>query len=609
MHELDFTIPDQSVDANQLIPKATVNDINRWLNDLPLVNPGHSAHLLCDYLKEVNQCAINYTDRFKILEELRTTCSDLTASLRGKYTQATLPLSIRNTQYFNDALQMHRLICIGYKSVIADITETNTATDKKNLIVFSLYHAIQQLSLIMLESYIVYRPVAANTWHEIHNLFVTAEEREVLNTLIPISLDGEQTETIDISYKRALLLALANPYHLMQEEAQAVFNLLSKLSQGLILKPCPQNEVIESGFAIDLHSDSTPLYLSTARKANLLKPRLMEMRRLIDALKSHTTKLDDAIAQQIKLKQSSLAVRLRRDLMLRLHNSWSRSRERSEERQTTLGYKDAILSLSTAHYHISNKQPFTPEIDEIKTYATKALETSGLFLVPKDYEPWKTEEAEQRLEAGIDQPRSSNFDAESNVLDKWEKIYAVKTSRDNDDVNLDPEYSDKHNISSWEIKNLSQTGLSLFCQSDHCLPVRVGELMSYRDEKRWRLGVIRWLHASDQSTIELGIMLISDHCKPIASRAVRGIGKGGEYMRSLLLDADELDNNNSQLLVPAAIYHNGTELVINNSGTISYIRLTEQLLSTKSINIFRFEVIERPDTESRNIEALKELLN
>jgi len=609
MNELDLTIPDQNLTQGDLDPKPKAGNISAWLDKLPLVNPAHCYRLLQDYLTELNQCELSYSERFKAIELLRPVCFDLIVSLRTKYAQATLPLSAKNSLLYNGALAINQMLCVGYKSVIESARQQNIQPDKDNLIAYAQYHAMQQLSYIMLDCYLVYRPVPINTWNELHLLYKQAAKQYLLDTLIPLDLDNNQTETIAISYKRSLLLALSNPYHLMQEEARTVFGVLTKLSQGLSIKPYPKNEALESGFAIDLKSDHAPVFLSTERKANLFEPRVLDMDRLIDALRSHTIKLDNEIEQQIKLNQSSLAIRLKRDLMFRLYESWSRDRERSEPRQATLGFKDMIISLSTTHYHVSKKVPFNPELDEIKTYASEALGTSGLFLVPKDYEPWRTDEAEHRLEAGIDQPRSSNFDAESGALDKWEKIYSAKSSREHDEITLNPGQAEKYNVSAWEIKNQSSTGLSLFCQSDRCLPVRVGELMSFRDNQSWATGIIRWLHAHDDETIELGIMLVSHQCHAIATRAISGIGKGGEYMRSLLMDTDDSEQTSAKLLLPAAIYHVGTELVINTNGTITYARLTHQILGTKSLNLFEFITIKMPDIESRNIEALQQILN
>lgn len=606
MNELDLTIPDQGLTQDNLDPKPKAGVIAAWLDELPLVNPEHCIRLLCNYLTELNRCQLDYSERFKALELLRLICFDLAVSLRGKYAQASLPLSNKNEKFYEGAIDINRMLCIGYKIVIADTQQKNIQSSKDKIVVYAYYHAMQQLSYIMLECYLVYRPIPVNTWKECHRLYKKTAEQNALDILIPIETSNNQTETIAISYKRTLLLSLTNPYHLMQDEARSVFRLLTKLSQGLNIKPFPENESLSGGFAIDLKSDHSPVFLSSERNANLFEPRLLDINQLVDALKSHMLKLDTEIEQQIESNQSSLAIRLRYDLMLRLHDSWSRSHERSEQRQTTLGFKDMIISLSTTHYHISDKVPYNPELDEIKTYANEALKPSGLSLVPIDHEPWRTDEAEERLEKGIDQPRSSNFDAESNLLDKWEKIYSATSSREHDEINQNPNQTEKYTLSSWQIKNQSPTGLSLFCQSDHCLPVRVGELMSFRDNQMWVIGIIRWLHAHSDESIELGIMLISHHCRAIATRAITGIGKGGEYMRSLVIDTDKPDCK--KLLLPAAIYHTGTELVINSNGVISYVRLTKQLLSTKSLNLFEYIHIEMPDTESRNINALRQLL-
>ena len=610
MNQLDFTLPKASNDAEKLRPAPKHNAISDWLDNLPLINSSQSAHLVCNYLSELNITALKSSQRFDVCEQLRPTCYTLSETLRPKYVRANLPLSDKNEAYFSHTIAINHLMMIAYKSILNDAQEHSNQSQKTQLMVQSLYHAMHFLSLIMLECYLVYRPIPKSTWNEFHQLYYLAEKNNILDLLIPLTEKSGHVETIDLTYKRSIILSLSGPYHLMQEEAYHVFLMLGKLAQGLRIDPYPEKETLETGFAIDLESDQSPMFISSERNVSLFKPRELNINSLIDAFKSHIIKLEESVLENIKNEESTLSIRLQSDLLARLNESWTRKRDRVEQRKTSMGTRDIIINLSTSHYYASHKVPFTPEIDEIKYFNLLNDNASGLSLslLPKEVEPWKTDEAEQRMEAGIDQPRLSNFDDESSTLDKWEKIYSVRSSRDSDEIQQAVNVDTKYMLSTWDIRNISSNGMSLSCNADKCLPIRVGELIAYREDKQWVLSAIRWLHATEQHSLELGIMTFARGCTNVATRAVSGIGKGGEYMRSLLIDASTLSDPQAKLILPAAIYHIGTELVINLSAHITYAKLTDVTLNTKSFTVYHFKVIDMPDAESNNIEALKQLL-
>ena len=108
--------------------------------------------------------------------------------------------------------------------------------------------------------------------------------------------------------------------------------------------------------------------------------------------------------------------------------------------------------------------------------------------------------------------------------------------------------------------------------------------------------------------MNMGIMHLSKVMMPVAARAIKGIGKGGEYMRCIIIDSNRLDDTEASLIVPASIYDRGSELAINLGDRIEYIELTQYVIGTKSFAQYQYRVIERPDSEEENIRRLKQLI-
>jgi hypothetical protein len=94
----------------------------------------------------------------------------------------------------------------------------------------------------------------------------------------------------------------------------------------------------------------------------------------------------------------------------------------------------------------------------------------------------------------------------------------------------------------------------------------------------------------------------------VATRAVQGVGQGGEYFRALVLSATELDDPDASLIVPGAIYDIGTVLAINSRDAIKYVELTGLLESTRSYSHFRFKVVGTPASESKNIATMRAMV-
>lgn len=613
--ELNFDVPEQKSDPRSLGIKTDPLALQSWRNELPLTNPAESARLFLEYIRKINQADISTQDRFIGLQYLQTLAIEIVETLRNRYTRAMLPLSERNAALHEFAIQIYVELCIGYKSVLFSTIASNVrSTENLKIMVQCLYWSLHDISLLMLEFYLIYAPIPAHAWEEANSLYGFAEKQKLENISIRPDTPNEESGTIAFTYKRALLMSLSNPYHLMLEEASTLFDMLEKLAHVITIYLIRSEEALDNCFVVDLRSDSAPHFISEHNKVQCFEPRQLDLKKLIGVIHVNINKLLESQKERDQNGESSLMIRMQRDLLARLVTSWGRSNERSHERTSTFGKLEITIGLSSSHNVLSHGQPFSPELDEIHVH-TSGLKSSGLnlSLLPKEYEHWKSEEAEKRLESGIDMHRQSHFDDQSAALDKWAKIYAVNPKEDRlEESEAITLMARKNHASDWDIRNTSEGGMSLHCHIGKCVPVMVGEIIAYLDEEeeteKWTLGTIRWLHAHPDKTLNMGIMHLSRTMLPIAARAIKGIGKGGEYMRCLIVDSDRLDDPEASLVVPASIYDRGSELAINLKDRIEYIELTELVIGTKSFAKYRYRLIERPESEVENIRRLKMLV-
>ncbi len=608
MPKFNLNIPEHFQEPGDLGLEPRREDLERWLADLPLVNLGHSVDALLEMLRRLNNARLSPAQRHVLLAALSTTVSEVGDALRDRFSRTLLPLSGRARVQFEGACELHRQLAIGNKILFTELL-ANAPERSERMLVEAIYSCTRQLGFLLVEHYLIYAPEPDGVWRALHGLYQLAERRGLAESAIR---KNEHTSTVASSYKQAVLLALANPYHLMQEEASTVYRLLHKLSPGCDLEmdrppgdlPC---------FLADLKTDSGPRFLPDRQLATASVPRFFVCTRLVNAIDRRMQELDDPENEATRAL-SRLARHMQRDMLTRLRDSWGRSSEREHMRSTKLGALTVAMGLSATHYFCTDGRPFTPELDEIRIHTGRTPKgglSPELSLVPVDFEPWRAEDAETRLEAGINEPRRSDFDGESHALDVWEKIYATRGKKDGDVADSDGSLKPLYASTAWELKNESAGGLCLAYRAERSLPLKVGDIIGYRREagsSKWFVTTVRWLHVDEDGSMRMGIKQLAPNAHGIATRAVVGAGKGGEYFRSLIAPDVALEHHEAALIAPATIYETGTVLAINISGAIHYVRLEERLESSTSFSRFRFRVVPMPLSENKNINELRKIV-
>lgn len=616
MIEIKLNIPVQTESAKELQLDLRTQKIDDWLEELPLTNVSLSAEKFLAFLTLVNQAEVRPDSRFDFLQQIHSVAIDIIESLRETHIKALLPLNDEIAAGFMLALNINKELIIGFKSVIRDLVEkeSNSESNTQTLII-SFNQTIYHLSLIQLESYLTYAPLPPGIWGEINQLYLLAEKRAIHNILLAKETDEAISQSIASTYKRAILMGLTNPYHLMQGESPIAFKLLDKLTQGIMIFPPEDKRAASACFIVDLETDSAPHFVAKDNNISGFNPRTFDLSKLLAALDSHINKLQNKTANDGD-HSTGWKLRQERDMFMRIRESLGREQERQFERKTEIGKVRMTIGLSSCHYHINNKADFTPEMDELHIHTggkginKKQFDSDTLTLTPIDHEPWKPDDAENRLASGIDKPRTSNFDADSTAMNIWKNIYAVKSRKlvqdEEKGANLDRTYI----VSSWNIKNISSMGWALQCTPEFSMPVRVGEVITYKPEgsTSWTVGAIRWMNAHDDHLLEMGVMMLSTYAKSIAVRSIKGVGEGGEYMRSILINHQDINDSSANLIVPPAIYDTGTDLAINMGTVIQYVQLTRLLLGTKSFAQFQFQVIDIPKSESEKISEIRKMM-
>ncbi len=539
---------------------------------------------------------------------------ELINNVRSAYINAPLPLVEKQQQVADMVQELIDEVACGYKIIIRDLMDNEASGDSSPVMMAqAIYCAMCFLSRQLLDCYALYKPEPPKIWLELNQLYLYSEQNKFHDvTLKPINSKNEPSPaTISYTYRRIILLTLANPYHLMPGEAVKMYKRLIEWAPNCDVLPMRKSGLQEGKLFVDLEMDAPPLF--TPKGSGKIQPkqgRLLEIKNVMGLL---NLEIRGVATRNKKLggMQSSLAQRMDRDMFFRWCEAWGTRRERMSHRIMTKTPTAVISSLTLAHNFISGGAPFNPEDAEmeIRGVESHTQSSSSLALMPEETTPWSNESnAPQRTDVEkVQIPRQSQFGASSTShKDMWIKVFATSAQAVKE---LTGEEELEYSAYDCLIENTNHGGFGLHCDIKVDPPLKVGELLASRDNENviddaWAIGVVRWVKVGD-SAIQLGIRTIAEDAQAVAAKAVAGVGVGGEYYRALLTPNLDPEHFPTTIIVPAAVYDIDSVLLLTFGDRMLYARLSRQLEATSSFSHYQFDLVHPPE-RAEEADPLKE---
>ena len=607
MEKVNLQLPELELqDPSRLAvrPKA----LKAWLDGLPLGDMQASGFQIISTLKEYNRCNMSPAERLESLNIFGRVVQELTAGLAAGYRDSSFPLSERNRNRYALVSDLCEEMANGFKWLVNDYYSKwdKTSTPKKEF--YDVVRiAIVYLSKRMVAAYSTYSLEPKGVWLDLHSLYKLVERFSVSGTNAAQQKMVPELESAVNAYLRIVMLSITNPYHLMQSEAQLIYNYLNKWVAGCRLVSMDGYIVDRGDLIIDLDHDMPPQFIFKDEMDQPKNCRTVDMSRLLDRFKETIGALTTRKESAGGIPNSNLTFneRIRRDMLMRLQTVWDRRLERGATRIASNDKVRLVSSLSACHYFVDEQKAFFPESDEVRIHKPERnidpANGGGLSLMPADYEPWKEEEARHNIDADLESKRLSLFEEDTSI---WEKIYASKSHaqalRDSRSV----KYKDAH----WQQLNTSHNGMGVRYESSENARVSVGNIITYHpehQENQWSIGVVTWMKEFSVNHLDIGIKVMPGEVRPVAARAISGAGCGSEYFRSLLFDTENSGEKITRIIVPASMYDIGTQLVLNFRSQLEYVRLVSVVNTTSCFTIFGFSKIEIPMIERHKIDEMK----
>jgi hypothetical protein len=534
--------------------------VRQWIENLPIINVDKTVTLLEGALDEINSYVLPNTERFETLELLARPVGHINDSLRKKYLGRPIPVKGSALLHANKGINLCLRMATGYK-ILAVILDRAGETGPR--MTTAIHRAIRYYSDILISNYQTYAQYPAGIWGDLHALYMLAEKNGLESqTITDITTRHETVTTVADTYKQILLLSLACPYRLRQNEIAQVYKLLTEWAPYSIMLERDDGE--SSGhFACQLDSDEPPVY-KALQQTQGPDPhrRFLSTRDMAEPVNATLSGYRSA-RQHIGLPEEKTLQRLLMSWGVMPKRRFTRHRQENEIR--------LILGLDNIHQKLSG--PPTP------------TGTAG--------------DSEENSIRDSEYLRDPTFEPSTVVNVDWLTGLASSGNGTTADATRDKAFpgsvikaAEKSAMETWKVQDISAGGYSLLRETDTVSGAQVGELVAIKstekDENGWQLGVIRWLKSTPRKELEIGIQMLAPGAIVVQAGICDEKSSIENMMNGILLPEIKALNQPATLLLPSLPFRTGVTTTLQQEKNEKRIKLTQQLENTGRFAQFLF---------------------
>ena len=551
--------------------------IQEWVEGLPRMNIGECAKQLYTAIQELNRFKTDSDTRFSMLEVLRGPIRYVCESLGKHYLNKAVVLPPKEAKIASLAQALQNHLSIGYKTVVVQLLPRLKVNDKdaKKLSAKSVHRAMTEQAEVLVRSLQLYYPAPVNYWREMHLMFVIADRFSILEVPEQDSEASANPSSCLDMYKRVLLLASAKPNQLRQNQIKQVYAATESWVQFAGLSKDPNSKGL---FAIDLVSDTPPIYHALLKRPNLNNVCYFDASTISDHLR---VELQLPSNQPHPTANFEVPKDLGKDVVRLLIQAWGVLTERAFTRIEEAGQLNICIGLSSTHYFVSNKADFNAMVKEAEQAGAMGVDFDNRFI---NNGPTHRRDVIESHDVWGLQVTSSN-DALNTKHNAIEQEIAKFSG------NEVAKESDKYPNYHCDIVNTSPGGFCLTWKQDVPPQVKTGEIIGIQEDTKalWSIGVIRWVKQFKNEGARMGVELLAPKAEACGAQAIHKKGGVTEYMRTLILPELRAIGQPATIITPNIAFHVGYKININQNGHVIKAQLVKQVSSTASFNQFQYK--------------------
>jgi cyclic-di-GMP-binding protein len=336
--------------------------------------------------------------------------------------------------------------------------------------------------------------------------------------------------TLTEAYKHALLLDLADPYHLPSHLIVKIDQYLESSVELALLRPAPPVEA-HCQFLIDIEGDRAGMVHSAATVLEQLERyRVLNTVELARAIHAQLTQLQAGELPVLAGLPADFFTDNGIEMLTRLINVWGvnpkRSFRRSERPDTKV---DVAVGIDTINYWLNGGRRLEGSAGSVGPEPDRA--SHGTF--------------------GNQQIKSAS--------------------------------APRYDYTAWNIEDESAGGMALSKSGMVRRRVRVGDVLATRfdSDQGWTISVVRWVKSANPSNIEIGAQRLAPAAQPVLVKAVAGDKEESDYLAALHLPAIPALKEPETLMLPAALFRPNRVFYLDDGKHLQRV-VVQQILEAAS---------------------------
>jgi hypothetical protein len=358
---LNLNIP-LTKDNPIIIAETRPQKISQSLTLLLGKNPLDIASHIHSELEILNRQKISPSSRVQALDAYRPLLISTVQALSEDYSNAALPLHDKAKLAASAVELLWLELGFGYKLVLVDLQNQLIKLGKDKSSANAIQrgmHAVAEHAMVYYQTYII---PPEHIWSDLHQLYFCSIKLGIQNVKVDIdkSIAGSASaaaDSIESTYKHALLMSLADPQHLTQRNIRLSAEYLAFHVENAKISIVAPLEITTSCFIVDLSSNKPPVPCSKQKTApNPDSDILLQTLDLVIAihqdlgtLKNNQLPKDGGIPENANLDEYI-------DLLTYLIKHWGVTQKRIFSRTKTNGEIEIVSGIPAAH-HFSRMSP------------------------------------------------------------------------------------------------------------------------------------------------------------------------------------------------------------------------------------------------------------
>jgi NAD(P)H dehydrogenase (quinone) len=539
--QLELSIPKREQALLQA-PETRHAVLAEWLTQLPETTPTEATQRLLAELGCLNRTELDGDLRSKLSHLFEPVVLRLIDAIVGTLPENGTPQSSVHRKAANLAHEMAVEMAYAWKLAYLGLEQRHSLFGGAKTKQSALAHLLFALSGQICTSYRIYTTPPPHSWRELHQVY------EAIRQEAPVKASGANAPSpSDTAYKRALLLALTNPFRFTRPEIEVTLAYLDRFSH--LAHFGSSSNSIDSVFLVNIRADTpfvnitpdTPFHQDIFD--NVTAALMLDTHGLCEHLRSLIVKQKAGDAfNEIGLTDATHRIN-GLHLLSRLHQAWRGSAKRGFSRyEPGQTYVEVISGLPAIHGLLDSRQEAAPDAN-------------------------------------------SSTGANNTVSSLAEQASPAR----------------------WRVVNDSASGLAISAKAEEVAQVRMGYPIALREvdaeDETWVLGVIRWGKTSNGKAVVAGV----ERLAPDAASTVlhfHDSDSAGINHPALLIPANKGLNTSDRLLLPQGLYQRGRAAVMMHNGEQRNIGLGSLVEETAFFNIVEVESIAEMEPDCPTAEVL-----